>query len=216
MKLVEKFTSINGEGKHAGELAVFVRFPGCNLRCSYCDTMWANEDDVVTKDNSLDEIFQYISDSGANHVTVTGGEPLLQKDLGVLFEGIHSIGKNIEIETNGSVDITPFIKTNPYVKFTMDYKMPSSRMEDKMLLANLENLREQDTLKMVCGSMEDLEKVLDIVPRIRDGVTIFLSPVFGNIEPSDMVDFMLKHKLDRVKLQLQLHKFIWHPDMTGV
>lgn len=216
MKLVEKFTSINGEGKHAGELAVFVRFPGCNLRCSYCDTMWANEADVATMDNSLEEILEYIIDSGANHVTVTGGEPLLQSEVGVLFEGIHSIGKNIEIETNGSVDITTFIESNPYVKFTMDYKMPSSKMEHKMLLSNLTQLRPQDTLKMVCGSSEDLEKVLEIVPQIQDGVTIFLSPVFGSIEPSDMVDFMMEHKLARVKLQLQLHKFIWHPDMIGV
>lgn len=216
MKIVEKFTSINGEGKHAGELAVFIRFPGCNLRCSYCDTMWANEIDVKTQEQSLEDISRYIIESGANHVTVTGGEPLLQKDAPKLFEEIHRIGKKIEIETNGSVDITPYIENNSYVKFTMDYKMPSSAMEDRMLISNLGKLRPQDTLKMVCGSNKDLEKVLEILPLVQDGVTIFLSPVFGNIEPSDMVEFMLEHKLSRVKLQLQLHKFIWHPDTIGV
>lgn len=216
MKLVEKFTSINGEGKHAGELAVFVRFPGCNLRCSYCDTMWANEAGVVTQDNSVDEIIAYIDESGAKHVTVTGGEPLLQEDAPLLFEAIYKAGKNIEIETNGSIDITPFIIHNPYVKFTMDYKMPSSKMEHKMLLSNLGRLRIQDTLKMVCGSKEDLEKVLEILPQVQEGVTIFLSPVFGSIEPSEIVDFMMEYKLSRVKLQLQLHKFIWHPDTIGV
>lgn len=216
MKLVEMFTSINGEGKHAGELAVFIRFPGCNLRCSYCDTMWANEADVEVKDYTLNEILSFVRESGAKHVTVTGGEPLLQKDCKELFEGLKSIHMDIEIETNGSVDLTSTIEETPYVRFTMDYKMPSSEMEDKMHLQNFSYLRPQDTLKMVCGSEEDLIKVLEILPMVGNEVTIFLSPVFGNIEAARMVDFMMEHKLSRVKLQLQLHKFIWDPEMTGV
>lgn len=216
MKLVEKFTSINGEGKRAGELAVFIRFPGCNLRCTYCDTMWANEGNVKTSKHEISEIIEYIHNSGANNVTITGGEPLLQKDLTPLLEEIQKSGKVIEIETNGSVELNSTIKNSPFVTFTMDYKMPSSGMEDKMCLENLSLLRPQDTLKMVCGSKEDLEKVLEIIPKINNQVTTYLSPVFGEIEAKDMVDFMMKHKLHNVKLQLQLHKYIWDPDMTGV
>lgn len=216
MKLVEIFTSINGEGKKAGELSVFIRFPGCNLRCSYCDTMWANESNVEVFDYSLEEISAFIKESGAKNLTVTGGEPLLQNELERLLKNLHKENISIEIETNGSVDIQKIMKTNPYVSFTMDYKMPSSGMEDKMYLDNLKILRKEDTLKLVCGSKEDLAKVLDIIPHIKNGTSIYLSPVFGEIEAAEIVSFMMKEKLSEVKLQLQLHKFIWHPDMTGV
>lgn len=216
MKLVELFTSINGEGKEAGKLAVFIRFPGCNLHCSYCDTMWANKADVEVKEYTLEEILTYVKASGAKQVTVTGGEPLLQKDCNDLFKGLHSIDVNIEIETNGSVPLGKTIKQNPYVTFTMDYKMPSSKMEEHMEHNNFQLLRPQDTLKMVCGSELDLLKVLEILPQIDRSVSVFLSPVFGRIDPARMVEFMMEHKLVDVKLQLQLHKFIWDPNQTGV
>ena len=107
--LVERFCSINGAGRWAGELAVFLRFPGCNLRCTYCDTMWANEPDCPTESLTLPEILEYVQQQGTSHVTVTGGEPLLQEGMGALLEALSALpNMQVEVETNGSVSIAPF------------------------------------------------------------------------------------------------------------
>ena len=102
MKVVEKFTSINGEGTRAGELAVFIRFKGCNLRCSYCDTMWANEPECPYKEETPEEILNYVLGTGIHNVTLTGGEPLLQKDIRDLIHLLLQAGLQVEIETNGA------------------------------------------------------------------------------------------------------------------
>ena len=106
MKVVEKFVSINGEGTRAGELAVFIRFKGCNLRCAYCDTMWANEADCEYEEWSPEQIISYIQSTGVKNVTLTGGEPLLQKEMPELLK-ILAEQKNlrVEIETNGAVSL---------------------------------------------------------------------------------------------------------------
>ena len=97
MKVVEKFTSINGEGTRAGELAVFVRFKGCNLRCSYCDTMWANEPDCPYEEETPEEILNYVLGTEIRNVTLTGGEPLLQKDIRELIHLLLQAGLQVEI-----------------------------------------------------------------------------------------------------------------------
>ena len=108
MKVVEKFISINGEGRRAGELAVFIRFKGCNLNCSYCDTKWANEPACDYEELSPDKICEYVSETGIKNVTLTGGEPLLQKDIRSLVEKLlNKSDIRVEIETNGAVDIAP-------------------------------------------------------------------------------------------------------------
>lgn len=105
-KVVEKFISVNGEGLKAGELAVFIRFAGCNLNCSYCDTMWANEHDVEYELMNEYEIYEYIKGTGIRNVTLTGGEPLLQKGLEALLEILFDDKDiEVEIETNGSIDL---------------------------------------------------------------------------------------------------------------
>lgn len=215
IEIAEKFTSINGEGRWAGELAVFIRFPGCNLRCSYCDTMWVNEGDCDTFYTTYQEICDYVQESGAKHVTVTGGEPLLNDCVLELFKCLHGIGVQVEVETNGSVDLVPFIKETPYVSFTMDYKMPTSGMESKMKKSNLFALRPIDTLKMVCGK-SDLNTIPTVIEGVCHETVIFMSPVFGSIEPKEMVDYVMEQKLSRVKIQLQIHKFIWPPEARGV
>lgn len=216
MHIVEKFISINGEGRYAGELAVFIRFPGCNLRCSYCDTMWANEKDCETLEVTIEELLTFVIDSGTKHVTITGGEPLLQPTVFQLCKALYEQHLLIEIETNGSVDLSPFLEDIPFVSFTMDYKMPSSHMEEHMHLPNLALLRPSDTLKLVSGSTKDLEKALELIPLVDKDLPIYLSPIFGEIEPCEMVDFIVTHQLSRLKLQLQLHKFIWPPEARGV
>ena len=124
MKVVEKFVSINGEGSKAGQLAVFIRFAGCNLDCVYCDTKWANEEDVSYSEMSKEEIYEYIKSTGVRNITVTGGEPLLQDGIYEFLEYL-SLDKelSVEIETNGSVDISLFKKIDNTPSFTMDYKL---------------------------------------------------------------------------------------------
>ena len=138
--VAEKFVSINGEGTRAGELAVFIRFTGCDLRCSYCDTMWANVPGADYDDLSAEEILSYVLSTGVTNVTLTGGEPLLQKELPVLTDLLLSSGLRVEIETNGSQPIAALAERVCRPVFTMDYKLPSSGMEDKMCRENFGHL----------------------------------------------------------------------------
>ena len=124
--MVEKFVSINGEGVRAGQLAVFIRFAGCNLRCSFCDTMWANEENVDYELNSVKELCEYVEETGVKNVTLTGGEPLLQKKVEELIGELTKMGLYVEIETNGSVDLKKYKNINPPPVFTVDYKLPGS------------------------------------------------------------------------------------------
>ena len=218
-KVAEIFTSINGEGTKAGQTAVFVRFTGCNLNCSYCDTKWANEPNAEYKLMTDREILSRIKETGIKNVTLTGGEPLLREGINELLEEIAKDGfLQAEIETNGSIDLKPFCDIENRPSFTMDYKLPSSGMEKHMCLENFEILEKKDTVKFVSGSIEDLKKALDIIRKydLSRRCHVYISPVFGSIEPAKIVDFMVENKLNDVNLQLQLHKFIWDPNMRGV
>lgn len=220
MKVVEKFVSINGEGQRAGELAAFIRFAGCNLNCSYCDTKWANEYDIKYEENSITELVNFAVNSGVKNITLTGGEPLLQDEIYSLIKALRNEDFNVEVETNGAVDIAN-VKAINGVSVTIDFKTPSSGMEKFMLMGNYDLLTNGDTVKFVCGSAEDLEKAKHIIDKycsnlIKQGVKIYFSPVFGNIEAKDIVAFMIKNNMVDVRLQLQLHKFIWQPDKRGV
>ena len=217
MKVVEKFVSINGEGTRAGELSVFIRFKGCNLSCSYCDTIWANDKDCPFVEMTQEEILDYIKSTGVKNVTLTGGEPLLQEGVDRLIELLVDSDLRVEIETNGAVDLKPFVKAKRPV-FTMDYKLPGSKCESRMLHSNFELLGEQDTVKFVSGSLEDLERAKSIIETydLTNRCHVYLSPVFGSIEPVDMVDFMIKNNMNDVRLQIQLHKVIWDPNKRGV
>lgn len=214
--VAEKFVSINGEGKKAGELAVFVRFRKCNLKCTYCDTQWADSDSCPAEMMSAEEIAGYINSTGVTNVTLTGGEPLLQTDIHDLVEILMLSGHSVEIETNGSISIENFSKYRP--DFTLDYKLPSSSMEKFMLTENYNYLSENDVVKFVAGSREDLEKALEIINKfsLTEKCTVYLSAVFGKITPAEIVDFMKENNLNKVRLQLQMHKFIWSPDKKGV
>ena len=235
MQVVEKFISINGEGTHAGELAAFIRFKGCNISCSFCDTDWANAPDGPYEEMSPYDIAEYVSDTGVKNVTLTGGEPLLQTDMPELVRTLFTFADErrpvkssrtsdgckrplrVEIETNGSVDISPFCNEYRPV-FTLDYKLPSSGCEGRMLTENFRYLTNEDTVKFVCGSTEDMDRARQVTEKygLSGKCYIYLSPVFGKIEPADMVDYMVKHKMNGVRLQLQMHKVIWDPEARGV
>lgn len=217
-KVVEIFESINGEGMRAGELAVFVRMKGCNLSCNYCDTMWANKPDCEFAEMTAEQIVDRVKKSGIKNVTLTGGEPLLQKDTDKLLEAFSSEKDiRVEIETNGSIDLKPFLKFEN-VSFTMDYKLPESDMEKYMNTDNFKILRKKDTLKFVASSVNDLKKAKEIIEKYEliGKVNIIFSPVFGKIELTDIVDFLKDNKLNDVRMQLQMHKFIWDPEERGV
>ncbi len=217
-KVAEKFVSINGEGPRAGELAVFLRFCGCNLNCSYCDTRWANTADVKYRLASAEELVEYVKSTRVKNVTLTGGEPLLQTDIARLIALLGASGAEVEIETNGSVPVKDICSLSPRPAITADYKLPSSGMEKYMLPENFSYLTFRDTIKFVVGDKRDLARAEEIINGygLTDRCRVYFSPVFGEIKSEEIAEFMKEHKLNGVRLQLQLHKIIWKPDMRGV
>ncbi len=216
-KVVELFTSINGEGQRMGQPSVFVRFQGCNLSCSYCDTSWANEQGAEYRLLSGGEIREEILSTGIRNVTLTGGEPLLQENIGeLLFLLSKEPSLSIEIETNGSISIEPYLYRNCH--FTLDYKLPGSGMESPMDTGNYRFLTMEDTVKFVCSDRNDLERARQVIEKFRLSAVckVYLSPVFGRIDPKEIAAFLLEHKMNRVSLQLQIHKIIWDPEKRGV
>lgn len=219
LQVVEKFVSINGEGRRCGQLATFIRFAGCNLNCGYCDTAWANDRKVAFDPMTAEEVYAYIKDTNVTNVTLTGGEPLLQQGMGELLELLSQDPElYVEIETNGSVLLSKFSDLENPPSFTMDYKLPSSGMERMMALENFDHLTEKDTVKFVSGSMADLEKALELINKYKltEKTSIFISPVFGDIELESIVDFMKDNQMNGVNMQVQLHKIIWDPNERGV
>ena len=216
MKVVEIFESIDGEGVCAGLPVTFVRLYGCNLRCSYCDSLYACEGNGY-EEMYIEDILKRINEYGHPRVTLTGGEPLIHPDVKLLIQEILAAGYKLNIETNGAVDITPF-NHKKNVIITLDYKCPSSGMENLMHLDNLNELDKHDVLKFVVGNITDLEKARDIIVqyKLQGECNIYFSPVFGDIEAKDIVEFILREHLEEVHVQLQLHKFIWEPDRKGV
>lgn len=214
MNVIEIFDSIDGEGKFAGHLATFIRFAGCNLRCTYCDTVYAF---TGGKDMSIDEIVTAIQKIGNKHVTITGGEPLLQKGIKSLIEILCQYGYIVNIETNGSIDISSYVKLP--VCITMDYKTISSGVNHYMHMNNLCLLRDCDVLKIVCRE-SDFKDVEDLLRQYKIKADIYISPIYSEVKPSELVKFakLLRNKniCNDVIVQLQLHKIIWNPDERGV
>lgn len=217
-KVVEKFVSINGEGQKAGELAIFIRFFGCNLDCSYCDTKWANEENTPYELMTEEDICAYILAQKVENVTLTGGEPLLQPGMDVLLKRLAQENLSVEIETNGSVSLKPFWKIGENIRFTMDYKLNESGMTEHMCMSNFALLMPKDTVKFVVGSIEDFVQAEAVMKeyQLTEICKVYISPVFGKIEPAEMVAYMMKQGMNKVRLQLQLHKFIWNPEERGV
>ena len=217
-RLAEHFISINGEGRCAGELALFLRFAGCNLRCDWCDTAWACGKDAPCEPAGMPRLMKIAEDAIANgvkNVTLTGGEPLLQENIGMLIHQLgRKLGLRVEIETNGAVPLKPFVGCGGV--FTMDYKLPSSKMEQHMCPDNFALLHEWDCVKFVCGSRADVFRAKDIAEQYKPQCPLYLSPVFGRIDPAEIVEIMKEQKMGNFRLQLQLHKFIWDPMARGV
>lgn len=216
-KVVEKFISINGEGSRAGQLAAFIRFNHCNLNCTYCDTRYANGNDAKYELLSAQDILNYLNKNKITNVTLTGGEPLIQDNIDYLIKLLLKNDYSVEIETNGSINIKPFISQIRPI-FTLDYKLPSSNMESQMYLNNYQYLTKNDVVKFVVGNLDDLNKAKYIINTydLTNRAKVYFSPIFGMIEPDMIVDYMIEHHMNDINLQFQMHKFIWNVEQRGV
>ena len=216
-KVNEIFLSIDGEGYRTGLPVVFIRLYGCNLNCSYCDTRYSCEQQEY-KEMSLYDILVEVLSYGVPRVTLTGGEPLIHPGVKDLITSLVANDIEVNIETNGAVDLDEFIefKYNSKVIFTMDYKCKSSGMEEKMILSNLVFLQPKDVIKFVVSNYNEMEEMEYILEASKCKAQVYVSPVFGAIEPKELVEYVLENKLNNVKVQVQLHKIIWEPTKRGV
>lgn len=225
MIINEIFSSIDGEAKRAGELATFIRTVGCNLRCSYCDSKytWGHED--TNKEMTVSELVEECKKLGNKNITFTGGEPLLQKDADELINALADSGFEVSIETDGAIDFTTrdwFINNKSNIWVCADYKCYESGQTDKMLpLEKFAKLRPQDVLKFVVGSEEDLNLAYNVIDTLRNKYScncyVYLSPVFGKIEPKRIVEFMQEKNMQgKIKFQFQIHKLLWDPNRRAV
>lgn len=211
LPVVEIFDSIDGEGKRVGEMAIFIRLAGCNLRCSYCDTLYALSINDAVAYLTVEEIIKKVGSYPWQNITITGGEPLIH-DIKELVDMLAAKGYSVNIETNGS----KAVNFSWSCFYTIDYKCRTSGQTDKMVMDNFIHARPTDVIKFVVGSLDDLRQAEYIAELIPKGTQIYLSPVFGAITPAEIVDFIKESKNPRLKLQVQLHKIVWQPDMRGV
>jgi 7-carboxy-7-deazaguanine synthase len=207
----EIFQSVQGESSYAGLRCVFVRLTGCHLRCSYCDTEYAFHEG---RRRSLDDILAEVDRWQCDLVEITGGEPLLQPNVYPLMTRLLDSGKTVLLETSGSISVE---QVDQRVVKIMDFKCPSSGQSHENLFENIRYLNFDDEVKFVIGTRQDYEWTRSILDRHRlaDVCRLLVSPVFGVLEPVRLAEWVLADRLP-VRLQLQLHKFIWPPDARGV
>ncbi len=212
LKINEIYQSIQGESSWAGWRCVFVRLSACDLRCSYCDTEYAFYEG---KKRLVSEVIDEVLALDCPLVEITGGEPLLQKNVLPLMRELCDAGRTVLIETSGAHDISPI---DPRVHRIMDLKTPDSGECARNLWSNIAHLEKRDEVKFVIGSREDYEWSRDRVREhdlaARCGCVLF-SPIFDRIEPREIVEWIIEDKLP-VRFQLQMHKFIWEPRARGV
>ncbi|MEA3209248.1 MAG: 7-carboxy-7-deazaguanine synthase [Chthoniobacter sp.] len=212
LKINEIYESIQGESTWAGLRCVFVRLTACDLRCTYCDTEYAFYEG---KKRLVSEVRDEVLALDCPLVEITGGEPLLQKNVLPLMAALCDAGRTVLIETSGAHDIS---RIDPRVHRIMDLKTPGSGEVARNLWSNIGHLAKRDEVKFVIGSREDYEwsseqvRAHDLVSRCG---TVLFSPIFDRIEPRQIVEWILADKLP-VRFQLQMHKFIWDPKQKGV
>lgn len=221
LPLVEIFQTVEGEGTTAGYPTVFVRLFGCPLRCTWCDTPYSYAPAQPQMTLTIPEICARVTALGAQRICLTGGEPLLfGARSGALLEALAELHhvRDIHVETGGSIDLAPFVKNvrSDKVRYIVDYKLPGSGQQSFMCEANLTHMRTVDEIKFVIADETDFQTARDVLLRAEVRATVLFSPVFGKMQPSELVALMLAHQMWDVKLSLQTHKYIWDPAMRGV
>lgn len=212
INLCEIFCSIQGETTYAGYPCIFIRLAGCNLRCRYCDTTYSYE--TSFRKSLSDIIDNCLSYHPVKIVTITGGEPLLQKEVSDLFPALHRNGFRLLLETNGSI----LLKNVPeYVHKIVDIKSPGSGEEDSFLEENISYLNAgKDEIKFVLTSEEDYLWMKDKISSLQLTHHLLLaSPAWGLLPPDKLAAWMVRDGLN-IKLQLQLQKYIWPAESRGV
>ena len=208
----EIFHSIQGESTYAGRPCVFVRLTACDLRCSWCDTPYAFHEG---RKMSVDDVIADVAARGCPTVEVTGGEPLLQPDVYPLMQRLLDSGKTVLIETGGHRSIA---NVPAGVIRIMDVKCPGSGESEKNDWGNLALLTKTDEVKFVIADRRDYEYAREIVQRenlpARVNAVLF-SPVHGKLDAKLLSEWVIADRLD-VRVQLQVHKYIWSPETRGV
>jgi 7-carboxy-7-deazaguanine synthase len=210
LKVNEIFLSIQGESSYAGFPCIFIRLTGCNLRCNYCDTTHAYKKGSRL---SITEIHDLISQYQYKLVEITGGEPLLQEETPLLVQTLIDKGYKVLVETNGTQDINQLpIETLVII----DIKCPGSGESEKTLWENIHNLKISDEVKFVLSSQADYIWAKEIILQhnLIEKTKVFLSPVIERLPPAELAWWILEDHLN-VRLQLQMHKFIWHDQQKG-
>lgn len=211
LKVNEIFFSIQGESSKSGLPCVFVRLTDCDLRCTYCDTEYAFFEGTV---KTIEEIIEEVQSYHCMLVEITGGEPLLQNDVHELMKRLCDLNYEVLLETGGHILVD---RIDSRVKKIIDMKTPSSGMMKHNEYNNLELATVNDEIKFVIGTREDYNWAKSLIASygLSEKLTVLLSPVFNELSPQQLVEWILEDKLN-VRLQLQLHKFIWKPTTRGV
>ncbi|MEJ2180922.1 MAG: 7-carboxy-7-deazaguanine synthase QueE [Gammaproteobacteria bacterium] len=204
LRVTEIFCSLQGESKSVGLPTVFVRLTGCPLRCQYCDTAYAFSGGQWM---SIDEMMSKVHQYDIPWVTVTGGEPLAQKNCLSLLTRLCDWGYQVSLETSGAV---PVNEVDPRVVKVMDVKTPGSGEVDRNILSNLECLTPQDQIKFVVCDERDYRWAKNFIKehQISEKCEALMSPSYGQMEPATLAEWILQDRL-LVRFQLQLHKLLW-------
>jgi 7-carboxy-7-deazaguanine synthase len=204
LKIHEIFYSLQGESSRVGLPTVFVRLTGCPMRCVYCDTAYAFSGG---SNMEISDILTKVADYGTKYVTVTGGEPLAQKGCLVLLQELCDAGYSVSLETGGAIDISPVDKR---VSVILDVKTPDSGEVANNIWSNLDHLKKSDEVKFVLCSRADYDWAKEILNKhhIADKCPVLFSPVYSQINPTDLAGWVLEDKLP-VRMQVQLHKILW-------
>jgi 7-carboxy-7-deazaguanine synthase len=208
----EVFHSIQGESSYAGLPCAFVRLTACDLRCTWCDTPYAFYEG---RKREVADVLAEVASYGCRLVEVTGGEPLLQPDVYPLMQGLLDAGHDVLLETGGHVSIE---RVPAGVVRIMDVKCPGSGEAAAMCWDNLARLGPRDEVKFVIGDRADYEYARTVMQRgdwTSRVAAVLFSPVHGQLPPADLTAWVLADRLP-VRVQLQVHKYIWEPLTRGV
>jgi len=208
--ITEIYPSIQGESSYAGLPCTFIRLTGCPLRCRWCDTTYSFEGG---KPVTVEDILAQVGQHGIPLVELTGGEPLAQKETIKLAQLLGDRGYKVLIETGGSEDVS---QLDARVHIIMDIKCPGSGMVDRNLWSNIDSLKTSDEIKFVMAHREDYDWAIRVInERKLERFNLLFSPAFGLLQPKQLAEWMVEDKV-KARLNLQQHKYIWHPRAKGV